>query len=136
VSDRRPFEGGRSAAAGEDGWVRFANPRLREHGAAGAARTGAKSGVRESAPPRLNMTWVRCYEAGTESEAHVVRGFLEERGVPCLLRPMGSSIYPMAAFGTQVLVPSDWQPVATNWLRGRRRPSRRVLRLPQRRKRA
>ena len=80
--------------------------------------------------------WVRCYEAATEPEAHMVRGFLEERGVPCLLRPMGSSIYPVPAFGTEVLVPSDWQRVATNWLRARRRPTRRVLHLPRRKKQA
>jgi hypothetical protein len=66
----------------------------------------------------------------------MVRGFLEERGVPCLLRPMGSSIYPVAAFGTEVLVPSDWARVAAQWLRTRRRPSRRVLRMPKRRNRA
>jgi hypothetical protein len=78
--------------------------------------------------------WVRCYEAATEPEAHMVRGFLEERGVPCLLRPMGSSIYPVPAFGTEVLVPSDWQRVAANWLRPRRRPTRGVLQLPRRRK--
>ena len=82
------------------------------------------------------MSWVRCYEAATEPEAHMVRGFLEGRGVPCLLRPMGSSMYPMAPFGTHVLVPSDWQRVAAQWLRARRRPSRRVVRLPQRRARA
>ena len=80
--------------------------------------------------------WVRCYEAATEPEAHMVRGFLEERGVPCVLRPMGSSMYPILPFGTQVLVPSDWHRVAAQFLRARRRPSRRVLRLPTRRKRA
>ena len=82
------------------------------------------------------MSWVRCYDAATEPEAHMVRGFLEERGVPCLLRPMGSSMYPTLGFGTQVLVPSDWHRVAAHWLRARRRPSRRVVRLPLRRKRA
>jgi hypothetical protein len=45
---------------------------------------------------------------------------------------MGSSIYPVPAFGTAVLVPSDWQRVATQWLRSRRRPTRRVLRMPRR----
>ncbi len=79
-------------------------------------------------------SWVRCYEAATEPEAHMVRGFLEERGVPCLLRPRGSSIYPVPAFGTEVLVPSDWQRVVANWLRARRRPTRGVLHLPRRRK--
>ena len=82
------------------------------------------------------MSWVRCYQASTEPEAHMVRGFLERRGVPCVLRPMGSSVYPVAAFGTEVLVPVDWQRVATHWLRPRRRPSRRVVRMPKKRMRA
>ena len=47
----RPLGSGRSAPAGEDGWVREANPRLREHGRAAAARTGANLGVRGSEPP-------------------------------------------------------------------------------------
>jgi len=75
------------------------------------------------------MSWVRCYEASSEPEAHMVRGFLEERGVPCLLRAMGPSIYPLAVFGTEVLVPADWHPVARQFLRRRRRPTRRVVRL-------
>ena len=82
------------------------------------------------------MSWVACYHAATDAEAHMARGFLEERGVPCMLRPMGSSMYPVLSFGTAVLVPSDWQRVATQWLRRRRRPSRRVLRMPGRRVRA
>ncbi len=82
------------------------------------------------------MSWVQCYHAASEAEAHMARGFLEERGVPCMLRPLGSSIYPVPAFGTAVLVPSDWEQVATQWLRGRRGPTRRVLRLPRRRMRA
>ncbi len=87
-----------------------------------------------SAPP-VQMPWVRAYDAATEPEAHMVRGFLEERGVPCMLRPMGASMYPaVAPFGTEVLVPSDWQRVATQWLRTRRRPTRRVLRIPRSRR--
>jgi hypothetical protein len=82
------------------------------------------------------MSWVRCYEAATEPEAHMVRGFLEERGVPCLLRPLGSSIYPVAAFGTEVLVPTDWQQVAVGWLRRRRLPVRGVMALRRPRRRA
>lgn len=81
------------------------------------------------------MSWVRCYEAATEPEAHMVRGFLEGRGVPCVLRPTGPSVYPIAAFGTEVLVPADFERVAVQWIRGRRRPSRRVVHLPSRRTR-
>jgi hypothetical protein len=81
------------------------------------------------------VSWVRCYEAATEPEAHMVRGFLEERGVPCVLRPLGPSIYPVA-FGMEVLVPPDWQQIAHQYLRRRRRPSRRVVNLSGRRRRA
>ena len=80
--------------------------------------------------------WVRCYAAAMEPEAHLVRGFLEGRGVPCLLRRLGPSVYPVAAFGTEVLVPAEWQRIAEQLLRRRRRPTRRVLRLPARRKQA
>jgi hypothetical protein len=59
------------------------------------------------------MSWDACYEAATPPEAHVVKGFLEHRGVPCLLRGEGT-VYPSAAFGLRVhvLVPSHWLPVA------------------------
>ena len=82
------------------------------------------------------MSWVRCYTAATETEAHMVRGFLEGRGVPCVLRSMGSSMYPVPAFGAEVLVPPDWQRVAEQYLRPRRRPTRRVVALASRRMRA
>jgi hypothetical protein len=29
--------------------------------------------------------WQACYSAATSPEAHVVKGFLEQRGVPCVL---------------------------------------------------
>jgi putative signal transducing protein len=82
------------------------------------------------------MTWVACYQAPSDHEAHMARGFLEGRGVPCLLRRMGPSVYPLASFGTEVLVPDEWLPVARRALARRRRPTRRVLRLPARRRRA
>ena len=82
------------------------------------------------------MSWVCCWEAASESEAYMVRGFLEERGVPCLLRPMGSSTYPVAAFGTEVLVPADWQRVADSWLSKRRQPPRGVVAMRRPRMRA
>ncbi|MGH7893083.1 MAG: hypothetical protein ACREQL_00350, partial [Candidatus Binatia bacterium] len=61
-----------------------------------------------------------------------VKGFLEERGVPCVLRATGPSMYPIAVFGVEVLVPADWERVAAQFLRRRRRPSRGVLRMPGR----
>ena len=73
------------------------------------------------------MSWVRAYEASSQPEAHLVKGFLEERGVPCLLRSGGPSVYPVMAFGTDVLVPADWLAVARRLLAGRRHPRRGVV---------
>jgi hypothetical protein len=84
----------------------------------------------------VSTDWVRCYAATMEPEAHLVRGFLEGRGVPCLLRALGPSVYPVATFGTEVLVPVEWLRIAEQLLRRRRRPTRRVLRLPAKRKHA
>src|SRR2546428_12080694 len=69
------------------------------------------------------MDWLACYSAPTPPEAHVVKGFLEGRGVPCLLRAEGSSVYPSTAFGSRVhvLVPEDWLPVAKKMVERRRR---------------
>ena len=60
------------------------------------------------------MTWRLCYSAATPPEAHLVKGFLEQRGVPCLLQTDGPTVYPVTALGmsVQVLVPNDWLPVA------------------------
>jgi hypothetical protein len=82
------------------------------------------------------MSWRPCYEAPSDAEAHMVTGFLEGHGVPCLLRTLGPSVYPVAAFGVEVLVPPEWERVARHLIRRRRRPSRGVVRLPLKRKRA
>jgi hypothetical protein len=84
------------------------------------------------------VSWGSCYSAATASEAHVVKGFLELRGVPCVLESDGPSVYPSAAMGlgVKVLVPEDWLLVARKLVAGRsgpRRPRRgRVVRLPRR----
>jgi hypothetical protein len=82
------------------------------------------------------MTWVPCYSAPSP-QAHVVKGFLEQRGVPCLLETDGPTMYPSAAFGmrSQVLVPEDWLPVARKLVdRRRRAPQARVVPLRPRRR--
>jgi len=83
------------------------------------------------------VSWLACYSA-TAPEAHVVKGFLEQRGVPCLLRSEGPSIYPSAGLGMRVhvLVPEDWFPVAHKLVdrRRRARPSRVVTLRPRRRR--
>jgi hypothetical protein len=83
--------------------------------------------------------WQTCYSAPTGPEAHFVKGFLEQRGVPCLLAAEGPTMYPSAAFGmrVRVLVPEDWLQVAQKLVeRRRRRRERRVVALPLRRRRA
>lgn len=85
------------------------------------------------------MSWQACYRAPNAPEAHLVKGFLEGRGVPCLLQDEGPSIYPVPAFGTQVLVPADWLPVARKMIERRRSVGgrgRRVVSLQDRRRRA
>ena len=67
-----------------------------------------------------------------------MKGFLELRGVPCVLESDCLSVYPSAVMGlgVRVLVPEDWLPVARKLVAGRsvtRRPRRgRVVRLPRR----
>jgi putative signal transducing protein len=67
------------------------------------------------------VSWHACYSAPSP-QAHVVKGFLEQRGVPVLLRAEGPSMYPSAAFGARVhvLVPEDWLPVARKLVDRRR----------------
>jgi putative signal transducing protein len=80
------------------------------------------------------VSWLACWSAPAP-EAHLVKGFLEQRGVPCVLRSDGPSIYPVPAFGLRVLVPEDWLPVARKFLERRRRRTSRVLPLvPPRRR--
>lgn len=74
------------------------------------------------------MSWVACYAAPSAPEAHLVKGFLEQRGVPCLVREQGASMYPAPALGggAHVLVPADWLAVARKMVdrRRHRRPAR------------
>lgn len=70
------------------------------------------------------MSWTTCLSAQAP-EVHLAKGYLEHRGVPCLLLNNGPTIYPMTPFGMQLLVPEEWLPVAQKMLTGpRRRPLR------------
>ena len=79
--------------------------------------------------------WRICFAASAPL-AHVVRGYLEGRGVPCLLRAQGPSVYPVPSLGveTEILVPEDWLPVARKMVERRRKPRPRVVALPLRRR--
>jgi len=82
------------------------------------------------------VSWLACYSAPAP-QAHVVKGFLEQRGVPCVLKHEGPTMYPLAAFGTRVhvLVPEDWLPVARKLVDRRRRRTRTATVLPFRSRR-
>ena len=68
------------------------------------------------------MSWLACYSASSP-DAHVVKGFLEQRGVPCVLKHEGPTMYPVAGLGSRVhvLVPEDWLPIARQMVDRRRR---------------
>lgn len=57
------------------------------------------------------MSWAVCYETPVEIEAHLVKGFLEHQGIPCLLTSRRFALQPLT-FGAlgevQLLVPEVW----------------------------
>jgi len=78
------------------------------------------------------MTWESCFETALEAEAHVVKGFLEHYGVPCVLQSDRFHAQPLTfcALGQlKILVPEDWLDVARGLIDGRRnvRRPRRTL---------
>jgi hypothetical protein len=71
------------------------------------------------------MAWEVCYSTPVEAEAHVVKGFLEQYGVPCMLTSNRFAAQPLTfcALGqVALLVPSDWLLVARGLINGRRQP--------------
>ncbi len=80
------------------------------------------------------MAWEVCYATPIEVEAHVVKGFLEQYGVPCMLASDRFAAQPLTfcALGqVRVLVPQDWVRVARGLIKGRgeARPRRRARRI-------
>jgi hypothetical protein len=78
------------------------------------------------------MTWEACYATPVDAEAHVVKGFLEHHGIPCMLDSGRFAAQPLTfcALGeVRVLVPLDFVQVARGLISGRadrpRRPRRR-----------
>jgi len=78
------------------------------------------------------MTWASCYATPLEAEAHVVKGFLEQYGVPCVLANHRFGVQPLTfcALGeVKILVPEDWILVARGLINGRgARAARRATR--------
>ncbi len=72
--------------------------------------------------------WESCYATPVEAEAHVVKGFLEHYGVPCVLANDRFRAQPLTfcALGqVRVMVPQDWLHVARGLIDGRRPRARR-----------
>ncbi len=68
------------------------------------------------------MAWESCYATPVEAEAHVVKGFLEQYGVPCVLENDRFGVQPLTfcALGqVKVLVPEEWLHVARGLINGR-----------------
>lgn len=77
------------------------------------------------------MQWETCYVTPVEAEAHVVKGFLEHYGVPCMLDDRRFAAQPLTfcALGElKVLVPGDWLEVARGLIRGRESRGTRFIR--------
>lgn len=78
------------------------------------------------------MAWTSCYTTPHEFQAHLVKGYLEQYGVPCLLDSGRFGMKPLTfcALGeVRVLVRDEWLRVAQGLIRGREEPRRRRLRL-------
>jgi len=76
------------------------------------------------------ISWESCYSTPVEAEAHVVKGFLEQYGVPCLLDSNRFAAQPLTfcALGqVRVLVPADWLRVARGLIKGRDERRGRIL---------
>ena len=79
----------------------------------------------------MPMAWESCFATPLEAEAHVVKGFLEQYGVPCILENHRFGVQPLTfcALGqVKVLVPEDWLRVARGLISGRGAPRARGTR--------
>jgi hypothetical protein len=79
------------------------------------------------------VSWEACFATPVEVEAHVVKGFLEQYGVPCILENHRFGVQPLTfcALGqVKVLVPQDWLRVARGLINGRRAHRGRATRRP------
>ena len=80
------------------------------------------------------MPWKVCHATAFEPEAHLVKGFLEHQGIPCLLESLRFAMDPVrtGSLGTiRILVPEEWVPVAAKLISHRtprpRRPGAQVI---------
>jgi hypothetical protein len=84
------------------------------------------------------MAWTPCYSTPLEFQAYLVKGFLEQFGVPCLIDTARFGLRPLSAGAlgeVRVLVREDFLQVAQGLIRGREdapRPRPRSLRRSER----
>jgi Putative prokaryotic signal transducing protein len=68
------------------------------------------------------MGWTPCYSTPMEIQAYVVKGYLEQYGVPCMVENARFGMKPLT-FGAlgevRVLVREDWLLIAQGLIRGR-----------------
>lgn len=81
------------------------------------------------------MTWTACYSSPVAMHAYVVKGYLDQFGVPCLVDNSRFGMEPLT-FGAlgevRVLVREDWLHVAEGLIRGRERDAVRRRRVAKR----
>jgi len=79
------------------------------------------------------MDWQACYSTPLEVQAHIVKGYLEHYGVPCLIANDRFGMKPLT-FGAlgevHVLVRDDWAHIARGLISGREAPRPRWRCLP------
>jgi len=79
------------------------------------------------------MAWRSCYSTPLEVQAYLVKGYLEQFGVPCLVDGARGGVKPFSALGeVRLLVRDEWLQVAEGLIRGRERPPRSRLRIVRR----
>lgn len=79
--------------------------------------------------------WQPCYSSPMEADAYVVKGYLEQYGVPCIVesRRFGMEPVSFGALGdVRVLVHEDWVQIAQGLLRARDPAPAKHLRLVKR----
>ena len=78
------------------------------------------------------MSWTPCYSTPLEIQAYLVKGYLEQYGVPCMVDSTRFGMKPLTfcALGeVRVLVREDFLEVAQGLIRSRERAARPRLRV-------
>lgn len=63
--------------------------------------------------------WEHCYSSANELQAHLVKGYLEQYGVPCLIEGGRLMMKPLGLGEVRLLVHADWLHIAQGLIRGR-----------------